>query len=162
MKALWRRKLGRPSFRSSYQSSRQLWLPLERPRAWATAQSHSENEITLSNTNGLTASTSAVSFFVFYLPVIHFRWDFREKAKKGRLPRWNKRVASVMTIIESMPRFLVEKAQFLPKLLVLCCIWDNFACFFAPTFGLITLHEAIRTSRPRFTVWSHQMRLSSA
>ena len=34
-----------------------------------------------------------------------------------------------MTIIESMPRFLVEKAQFLPKLLVLDCILDNFTRF---------------------------------
>ena len=40
-----------------------------------------------------------------------------------------------MTIIESMPRFLVEKVQFLPKLLVLGCILDIFYVFFAPTFG---------------------------
>ena len=47
---------------------------------------------------------------------------------------WNlaydeRRMASVMTIIENMPCFLVEKVQFLPKLLVLGCILDNFTCF---------------------------------
>ena len=42
-----------------------------------------------------------------------------------------------MTIIESMPRFLVEKAQFLPKLLVLGCILDNFTCFLPRLLDII-------------------------
>ena len=44
-----------------------------------------------------------------------------------------------MTIIESMPRFLVEKAQFLPKLLVLGCILDNFTCFLPQLLDIICI-----------------------
>jgi hypothetical protein len=54
------------------------------------------------------------------------------------------RVASVMTIIESMPRFLVEKAQFLPKLLVLGCILDNFACFLPRLLDIIYIFALTR------------------
>ena len=44
-----------------------------------------------------------------------------------------------MTIIESMPRFLVEKAQFLPKLLVLGCILDNFTYFLPRLLDIICI-----------------------
>ena len=44
-----------------------------------------------------------------------------------------------MTIIESMPRFLVEKAYFLPKLLVLGCILDNFTCFLPQLLDIICI-----------------------
>ena len=39
-----RRKLGRPSFRSSSASSRQPWLPLALRAAWATARLYSDND----------------------------------------------------------------------------------------------------------------------
>ncbi len=49
-----------------------------------------------------------------------------------------------MTIIESMPRFLVEKAQFLPKLLVWGCILDNFACFLPRLLDIIYIFALTR------------------
>jgi hypothetical protein len=49
-----------------------------------------------------------------------------------------------MTIIESMPRFLVEKAQFLPKLLVLGSILDIFTCFLPRLLDIIYNFAPIR------------------
>ena len=74
MKALWRKKLGRPSFRSSSASSRQPWLPSELRVAWATAQSHSEHRL-------VNLSASAISHtrgcgFLFFIKRDFVTFDF--------------------------------------------------------------------------------------
>ena len=89
MKALWRRKLGRPSFRSSWASYRQPSLPSEPPRAWATARLYSDDD-EHSLTKRLAALKRSRCQFSF-IPCMYmfpsclscFKrpifWEFREK-----------------------------------------------------------------------------------
>ena len=74
MKALWRKKLGRPSYRSSSASSRQLWLPSELPRAWATA--HSQSEQKLVNLSASAISHTRGCGFLFFIKRDFVTFDF--------------------------------------------------------------------------------------